>query len=429
MSDNAHQARRAAAELLTRIRSERRTLDDVLASTPSFAELEGADRGFARAMASVALRHLGRLHAGLAPFLDRPMETVTPEVRALLEIGAAQAWLLGTPVHAAVGETVAAAKAWDKARRGAGFLNAVLRKAAASPDPLANIPAEEAWPDWLCDVMRADLGPGGLAALTGLQMAEPDTHLTPKDAKTAGELAMRLGGKLLASGSVSLRTGDVTGLDGFDDGAWWVQDAAAALPARLVRAGPGLTVVDLCAAPGGKTMQLAATGADVFALDRSAPRRRLVGENLARTGLGERVALACAKGEDWSPPAPVDAVLVDAPCSALGTLRRHPEGAWIKTPDEIARYPEAQARLLRAGLAMLKPGGTLVYCVCSPLRIEGAGVVGQVLAAGGARREPVMPEEVPGFAAAVTPEGDLLTLPGGDFAHDAFYVARLAPAP
>lgn len=425
MSENAHQARRAAAELLTRIRSERRTLDDVLASTTSFADLEGADRGFARAMASVALRHLGRLHAGLAPFLDRPVETVTPEVRALLEIGAAQVWLLGTPVHAAVGETVAAAKSWDKARRGAGFLNAVLRKAAANPDALAHIPADQAWPNWLRDVMRADLGSDGFQALARLQMAEPDTHLTPKDGTTAGNLAARLGGELLASGSVSLRTGDVTGLDGFDDGSWWVQDAAAALPAKLLGTGPGQRSVDLCAAPGGKTMQLAATGADVFALDRSALRLRLVGENLARTGLGDRVTMVCAKGEDWSPPAPIDAVLVDAPCSALGTLRRHPEGAWIKSPDEIARYPEAQARLLHAGLAMLKPGGTLVYCVCSPLRHEGADVVEQGLGATGARRKPVLPHEVPGFGHAITPEGDLLTLPGGAFAHDAFYIARL----
>jgi 16S rRNA (cytosine967-C5)-methyltransferase len=204
-----------------------------------------------------------------------------------------------------------------------------------------------------------------------------------------------------------------------------VQDQAAALPARLLGAAPGERALDLCAAPGGKTLQLAAMGADVTALDRSAPRLERLAENLERTGLSAEVVVA--DGETWTAGAPFPKILVDAPCSALGTLRRHPEGAWIKSEADIARFPGVQARLLAAALGQLAPGGTLVYCVCSPLAAEGRDIVSAALAAGLAIRRPVTPAECAGFEDCVTPDGDVLTLPGPSRDCDAFYIARLGP--
>ena len=214
-------------------------------------------------------------------------------------------------------------------------------------------------------------------------------------------------------------------MEGFEGGDWWVQDVAAALPARLLGAQPGEMVFDLCAAPGGKTMQLAATGAKIVALDRSASRLERVSENLARTGLSDDVEIVAAKLEDWTPSQPADRILLDAPCSALGTLRRHPEGAWIKSPDDIARFPEVQARLLEASARMLKPGGTLIYCVCTPLSREGVEVVDRVVAGGLLERAPISADEAGDFANGVTGHGDVLTSPNGQYGHDFFFVSRL----
>ncbi|MEC7289899.1 MAG: RsmB/NOP family class I SAM-dependent RNA methyltransferase [Pseudomonadota bacterium] len=187
----------------------------------------------------------------------------------------------------------------------------------------------------------------------------------------------------------------------------------------------GRHVVDLCAAPGGKTLQLAAAGGHVTAIDRSKPRLKRLKQNLWRTGFKGAVEVVQADATEWRPPAPVDKILLDAPCSALGTLRRHPEGPWIKTPEDVARFPDIQSRLLVASINMLKPGGTLVYCVCSPLPHEGRELVDRVIAAAPATRRPVTPEEIPGFETCLTDLGDVLTLPNGQFGHDAFYIARL----
>jgi 16S rRNA (cytosine967-C5)-methyltransferase len=250
-------------------------------------------------------------------------------------------------------------------------------------------------------------------------------HLTA--ARDPAALSALIGGPLLVSGSVEATGGAIEEIPGFADGQWWVQDQAAALPAKLLAAKPGERVLDLCAAPGGKTLQLAATGAAVTALDRSAPRLDRLHENLARTGLTAEVIVA--DGETWSPEAPFDKILLDAPCSALGTLRRHPEGAWIKTEADVARFPAVQARLLAAATRLLAPGGTLVYCVCSPIAAEGRDVVNAALTSASLIRVPVSATECPGFEDCITPEGDVLTLPGPARDCDAFYIARLALAP
>lgn len=419
-----YESRQAAADLVAKVLGERRTLDEALASTPSFEALKGPDRGFARAMASAVFRQFGRLDAGLDPLLDRAPDLVDLPVRALMLAGAAQLWDLNTPAHAAVGATVTAAKARPDTRRAAGFLNAVLRRAASERSAFDAAPARATWPAWLQADLTAALGGEAAETLAASQLAEPALHLTLREPAAA---RLFPDAAALPGGSLAIETTAVDGLPGYSQGAWWVQDAAAALPARLLAPGPGERIADLCAAPGGKTLQLAAAGAGVVALDRSRPRLKRLHENLTRTGLAERVEVTAARVEDWQPEAPFAKILLDAPCSALGTLRRHPEGAWIKTPADIARFPALQERLLRGALAHLAPGGVLVYCVCTPRPAEGRAVVDAVLADAPATRLPVTAAEIPGFETGLTPEGDVLTLPeaGTRHHHDAFFIARM----
>lgn len=414
--------RRAAAELLMLTLDSRRTLDEAMPNSDSFDQLEGPDRGFARLMASATLRELGRIDAALAPLLSRPLEATSPAIRALLRVGAVQLWRLDTPPHAAVSETVEAAKGWPDARSGGSFLNAVLRRAAETTPDLDAMPATQAWPDWLAGRLAADLGADAAECLAAHQLDEPPIFLSARSDPAA--VAAATGGTLLPTGSIRLDSANVETLPGFETGDWWVQDAAAALPAMLLGTTPDDHVVDLCAAPGGKTLQLAATGAQVTAVDRSKNRLERLKDNLARTGL--TAGIVTVNADTWRPEAPVTKLLLDAPCSALGTLRRHPEGAWIKREPEIDRFPAAQARLLAAAADMVQAGGTVVYCVCTPLKSEGLDIVEQAISGGLYARQPVTAPEVPGFEHCLTPEGDLLTLPQAGAGHDAFYIARLS---
>ncbi|MFN3913091.1 RsmB/NOP family class I SAM-dependent RNA methyltransferase [Hyphomonas sp.] len=419
------ESRLAAAELLHLTIDKRRTLDEAMTLSDTYNALEGPDRGFARAIASAALRHLGWIDQTVQPFLSRPLAATGVEIRALIRAGAAQIWFLDVAPHAAVNATVDAARLSRGSRSGGSFLNAALRRVSEAPPPATVLAPESIWPAWLGDALTASLGTDGARALAEAQRAEPALHLTA--AGSPADLAAVTGGRLLASGSVEAPGGAVEDLPGYAEGQWWVQDQAAALPAKLLNAAPGDTVLDLCAAPGGKTLQLAATGAQVTALDRSAPRLDRLRENLARTGLTADVVVADA--EAWGPDQKFEKILLDAPCSALGTLRRHPEGAWIKAAADVARFPGVQARLLDAAAGLLAPGGTLIYCVCSPIASEGRDVVNAALAAGTLVRRPIDPAECPGFEDCVTPDGDVQTLPGPSRDCDAFYIARLAAAP
>jgi 16S rRNA (cytosine967-C5)-methyltransferase len=418
---SAYVSRLAAGELLMRVLDRQRTLDDAMLEAPTFLTLEGADRGFARAIASAALRRLGQIDAGLAPLMSRPLNAMNPAARALLRAGAAQLWLMDVAPHAAVRETVEAARHWTDARQAGAFLNAVLRRASeARPDTLDG-PALTIWPDGLQNAMTESLGATRAEAYARAAQTEAPLHLSARD--DAGALASSVGGRLLPAGTVALEDGYVEALPGFEDGAFWVQDAAAALPVRLLDPQPGEAILDLCAAPGGKTMQLAAAGAHVTALDRSGPRLKRLKENLIRTRLKAQVIEADALS--WTPDRPFSKILLDAPCSALGTLRRHPEGAFIKGPGDLARFTSLQVQLLMRALSWLRPGGRLVYCVCSPLKAEGADIVSVALAGSGVRRAAVMAPEVPGFEEALTPQGDLLTGPSALQHADAFYISRL----
>lgn len=417
-------ARIAAAELLAVI-ERGRALEDALESTESFAQLEGRERGFARAIVMATLRRLGGIDLVLSHFLERSLPETAYVARALLRSGAAQLLAMDTPAHAAVGETVEAANALSGARGFAKLMNAVLRRVAAEGaamlakhQPGADLPA------WLYTRWRAAYGDETAAAIAGALHAEPPLDLTAK--ADAAEWAARMGAELTPTGSLRLSGGDIPALPGFTEGAWWVQDAAAALPARLLGDVRGKTVADLCAAPGGKTLQLAAAGAKVTAVDRARARLEVLKENLARTGL--EAAVVTADVLKLKAREPFDAVLLDAPCSATGTLRRHPDVAWLRTPDDIRKLSALQGEMLAAAAGFVKPGGTLVYAVCSLEPEEGEGAIEAALTTGAWKRDPVRPDEIPGGETFITAEGALRTLPshwperGG---LDGFYAARL----
>jgi 16S rRNA (cytosine967-C5)-methyltransferase len=408
-------ARNAALEILTAALSGRAGLEGGLAH-PAVRALEPRDRAFARALAMATLRHLGPIDAALQARLKKP----PPErVVNILRIGAAQLFVLQTPPHAAVAATVELApKAFT------GLVNAVLRAFTREPPELAD-PGLLA-PAWLAARWAGAYGPEAARAIAAAIAEEPPTDLSLKDPADAPGLAGELEAEVLPGGALRTRRGgDVTGWPGFAEGRWWVQDAAAAVPARLLAAQPGQRVLDMCAAPGGKTLQLAAAGAEVTAVDRSGARLKRVAENLARTGLAAEVVEADAA--TWADTRTFEAVLLDAPCSATGTFRRHPDVLWVASPKDVANLAGVQARLLDSAGRRLAPGGRLVYCVCSLEPEEGEAQVEAFLArTPGFALEPVAAGEGGAPEASLRPDGALRILPqhrpGG---LDGFYVARL----
>lgn len=420
--------RAVALSLLHEVLNHHRPLDDALEHHDAFAALEGRDRGFARLLVATVLRRLGDIDAAVAACLDKPL---TPRARAaenILRLGAAQILFLGTPPHAAVAETVNLAQ--GPLRPYGGLINAVLRRlvreAPALQPGLEEGAERRNTPDWLWRSWIDAYGEPVAQAIARVHLVEPPTDLTAK--ANAAAWAARLDAELLATGS--LRRHGATGiadLPGFAEGAWWVQDAAAALPARLLGDLRDRAILDLCAAPGGKTAQLAAAGARVTAVDRSAPRLARLAANLDRLGLSAETVAADAT--QWQPPAPADGVLLDAPCSATGTIRRHPDVARLKTPADVTRLQPAQDRLLDAAGSALVAGGTLVYCVCSLQPEEGPHRIAAFLARHpDFVRRPITADEVGGLDELVTEAGDLRTLPchlASQGGMDGFYAARL----
>jgi 16S rRNA (cytosine967-C5)-methyltransferase len=335
------------------------------------------------------------------------------------------------PDHAAVDLAVRLVQADRRAARFPGLVNAVLRRvvrdgaddlAAAGSTPLDT-------PDWLFRRWAAHYGEETAREIASAQRHPPTLDLTVKS--EAAEWAARLRGIALPTGSVrTMAHGPVARLPGFDEGQWWVQDAAAALPARLLGDVAGRRVADLCAAPGGKTAQLALAGAQVTAVDRSAKRLARLAENLARLGL--RAELVAADATQWEPD-PFDAVLLDAPCLATGTIRRHPDIAWLKREADLTALTELQRRLLDQAVSLTRPGGVIVYCTCSLEPEEGEQQITDLLARDSRlRRRPLGPSELAGLDDLLTAEGDLRTLPCHMPADDprlagldGFYASRL----
>ncbi len=414
-------ARAAALDLLTAALSRRAGLEEGL-NHPAMAALEPRDRAFARALVMATLRWLGPIDTALQARLKKPPPEAIVNV---LRLGAAQLLVLKTPAHAAVGATVDLAAAQKSGPIFKGLVNAVLRGLTREP-PNLDDPSLMA-PTWLQARWRAAYGEAEARAIAALVGAEPATDLTLQDA--GEDLVGLLEAQPLPGGGLRVGLkGEVSSWPGFDDGRWWVQDASAAIPARLLAVRPGETAVDLCAAPGGKTLQRAAGGARVTAVDRSAGRIKRVSENLARTGLGAEVVVADAGA--WRDTREFDAVLLDAPCSATGTFRRHPDVLWVASPADIPKLAAVQARLLDSAARRVKPGGRLLYCVCSLEQEEGEGQVAAFLARSrNFTLDPIAAGEGGAPEASLREDGTLRILPhhheGG---MDGFYIARFRKA-
>lgn len=432
-------ARQLATSLVAAVLRRGRTLDEALAEgphEPAAAPLEPRDRAFAHLLAATMLRHLGRLEAIVEAFLERPLPAEGRSTQLVLIAGAAQLLLLATPPHAAINLAVEQCRRDRQGTRYANLANAVLRRVAT--EGVARFAAldmvEHDVPAWMRERWNAAFGPEAGRAIAAASLCEAPLDLTMNDPATATTWAERLGGMVLPTGSVRLADhAPVVELAGFSDGAWWVQDAAAALPALLLGPCAGLTIADLCAAPGGKTGQLASAGARVLAVDRSAGRLERLSENMRRLGVADRVEVIAADVGAWRPDTPLDAVILDAPCTATGTIRRHPDLLRLKSAGDVARLAQLQARLLIHAAGLLAPGGRLIFCTCSLEPEEGPDRIAELLAnRPDFSRLPITADEIGGEASWITPLGDLRTLPSHlvlpppyRSGIDGFYAARL----
>jgi 16S rRNA (cytosine967-C5)-methyltransferase len=416
-------ARAAALDLLIAALGGRAGMDEGL-SHSALAALDGRDRAFARALVMATLRHLGPIDSALQA---RVKKAPPDKVVQILRLGVAQAFVLKTPAHAAVGTSVDLVAQDSGLQMFKGLVNAVLRGLLREP-PMLDDP-ELLAPSWLYARWRAAFGAGEALKVAAMIAEEPATDLSLKDPAQAGALAAELEATVLPGGSLRTeRRGDIATWPGFAEGSWWVQDAAAAIPARLLDIQPGQTALDMCAAPGGKTMQLAAAGAQVVAIDRSPARLKRVAENLARLSLAAETVAGDAA--TWPDKRGFDAVLLDAPCSATGAFRRHPDVLWAAKPSDVAGLAAVQSKLLDAAARRLKSGGRLVYCVCSLEPEEGEGQIAAFLGrTPGMTLDPIAAGEGGAPAPSVRPDGTLRILPhhveGG---LDGFYVARFRKA-
>jgi 16S rRNA (cytosine967-C5)-methyltransferase len=426
-------ARVAAARAVAEAVSHGRPLDERLAADLSLrgAGVDPRDPLLARSIATVALRRLGTIRKALAARLDKGWPKRSGTLEWILIVSAAQILFLDTPDHAAVDLAVRAARAEPASAPFAALTNAVLRGIAREREAIlaASDPLEDDTPPWLAQRWRTTYGESLARAIAAANRLEPTFDITVKS--DVARWSERLGGIVLPSGSARLDTHKaVAELEGYAEGEWWVQDAAAALPARLLDPRGGMRIVDLCAAPGGKSAQLAAAGASVTTVDRSAERLKLLAANFERLKLHSEIVVADALSFD-APP--FDAVLLDAPCSATGTIRRHPDVAWTKRPGDFQGLVKLQAQLLDKAVGLTKPGGVFVYCACSLEPEEGETQIAALVRRNpDVRRAPIAPQEIGGLAECVNAAGELRTLPCHLWSDDprrsgldGFFAARL----
>lgn len=440
-------ARDLAVRMIQAVLGRGRSLEDALDHAAG-AALEPRDRGLARLIAATVLRRLGQIETVLAAFIDKPLPEQRGILTPILLSAGAQLLFLGTPPHAAINIAVEQCRLDRGARRFDKLANAVLRRVAEKGP--AMVAAQDAAalnvPEWMLARWTAAYGAATAKRIAEASLEEAALDLTLKAglADPPETWAGRLKGRLLETGSIRLiPDGSITALPGFNDGAWWVQDTAASLPHRLLGPVKGRKVADLCAAPGGKTAALAAAGADVTAVDISTTRLARVRENLDRLGLS--ATLVESDIVSWQPGAPMaprdvfDAVLLDAPCTATGTIRRHPDILRLKRPEDMTKLAAHQQRLLDSAAGLVKPGGTLVFCTCSLEVEEGPAQVDAFLArpAGQAfARRPLTAGEHGLDAQWISAAGDLRTFPfhlpaatPRESGMDGFYASRLQRKP
>jgi 16S rRNA (cytosine967-C5)-methyltransferase len=403
----------AAALVLRQVLGEHRQLDaavDAETGEPVFLALEPRERALARAIVATVLRRRGQIADALKRLMERPPPRRSGLLPEILATAAAQILFMNVPDHAAVSVAVSLAAADPDAQHFKGLVNGVLRALARSRDAIL-ADQDAAWlstPNWLWERWAAEYREAGARQIAEAHLAEPPLDITVRS-NPAG-WAERLGGLVMPTGSIRLvLKGPVETLPGYDAGVWWVQDAGAALPARLLGPVAGRPVADLCAAPGGKTAQLAAAGAQVTAVDVSAARLQRLARNLSRLGLAAETVAADVTA--WQPGRRFAAVLLDAPCSATGTIRRHPDVQHLKSAVDIAALSALQWRLLLRATELTEPGGTLVYCTCSLEREEGEDQVTRALAELPLEPLPVRPGELGGEKAFLAASGAVRTMP------------------
>ncbi len=421
-------ARQAAFSLLNDIFFRRRSFDEAMAGTRGFGDLPARDRAFVRLLVVTVLKRARQMDAMLAHFLHEPFDALKPaNLINVFRLGIAQLAFLGTPQHAAVNTTVELAAAEGIAHQKA-LVNAVMRRLAREglPEMTDRDAGKFNTPEWLWNEWMKDYG-----VETALDIAAANLGDASLDISVKGDPARwaeNLGASVLPTGTLRKPVGGfIPDMPGYKDGAWWIQNAAAALPAKLLGDIKGKTVVDLCSAPGGKTAQLACAGAKVAAVDRSAQRMVRLKENMQRLHC-EDVETVIADGATWKPSASVDAVLLDAPCTATGTIRHQPDILHLKEPKDQEKLVALQRRLLLNAVGMLKSGGTLIYCTCSLQKAEGENQAEWALSQGlSLQRAPVTHNEIPELAEMMTEHGEIRCLPSHwkDFnGIDGFFVAR-----
>ena len=424
------QARRAAISLLQGVTLDQQPLDQLLETNAEFRELEGRDRSFAHALVASSLRHGGEIKAILGKFLSKPLPRSSGMAVDILTIAAAQLLFMEVSPHAAIDLSVDLAKQDQKAQHFSGLINAVLRKVSTEgktalrklDGPRLNTL------DWLWEQWVSAYDEKTARAIAVAHLSEAPLDISVKS--NAEHWAAQLEGELLPTGTIRLRSTDknLQDLPGFSTGEWWVQDAASALPVKLFGDIEGHSVLDLCAAPGGKTAQLAATGANVTAVDDSVSRMSRLRENLARVNLPVTTLLA----DVLSLPTDTlyDNVLLDAPCSATGTIRRHPDLVYLKTPQQLGNLVSLQQKMLEHAASLVKPGGKLIYCTCSLSPLEGERQVFKFLRAHeNFALSPITPQDLARQEQFITPAGLMRCLPsmaiGTSSGLDGFFAARL----
>lgn len=408
------EARMAAAKILGAVIDRKTSLDGMLDGdngNPAYRVLSEADRGLVRAILNSALRHLPRIEAAISSLLGNPLPEGARALHHVLVVAAAQMLYLDIPDHSAVDLAVEQANRDPRNRRFAKLVNAVLRRLGREKQEIleatSSIPAI---PDWFFKRLVKVYGRETAEAIAEAQLEPAAIDLTVKS--DAQGWATRLNGAVLPTGSVRLSAfeGIIPTLEGFNDGEWWVQDAAASIPARLFRDIAGKMVADLCAAPGGKTAQLIQAGALVTAVEQSASRLKRLKGNLARLGMS--ATMVESNMADFQPDQLFDAVLLDAPCSSTGTTRRHPDVLWTKGPADIAKLAALQEKLLRHALTLIRPDGILVFSNCSLDPSEGEEMIARVLKSRpDIERVPIDVADWPGLESAITELGEFRTTP------------------
>lgn len=423
----AASARLSALNALVHTLDKFKPLDSAWAQDRHFQGMNPSDRGFAQLLAKTTLRRLGQIDAVLANFLDRPLGERASRIMHILRLGVAQLLWLETPPHAAVHATVEMTKQ-VKMEKYSGLVNAILKR-VAKEGPAIIAAQDEAMlntPVWLWRRWVEAYGEGIAREIGLMHLREPPLDITVKS--DPAHWAKELGGVVLPLGSIRLtHAKNLTQMPGFAEGKWWVQDMAATIPAILLGDVRHKRVIDLCAAPGGKTAQLASAGAQVSAVDVSKERIAMLKTNVHRLQLqAEYITTDASK---WLPNFAPDAILLDAPCSATGTLRRHPDVAWLRRTEDVERLMATQAKLLRHAADMLPKGGMMVYATCSILPEEGEEQITKLLAE---RKDltlkPVTPETMGGLSQCITARGEVRTLPchlADKDGMDGFYAAVL----